>query len=354
MNTKKKYIKTTIILIAALLLLSFGITSCSSEEEEFDLVQQSRFALGTYNQVTVYATEELANEVIDGIFDRVAEIENAMSLNVADSEINQLNEARGEAFVTVSEDTFKLLKRGKEVAEETDGAFNIGIGQLIALWDISGDDPQVPPEEEIDTLFGHFDLNQLELREDTLEARINDPMMTIDLGGIAKGYAVDEAIKVAKDYGIEHAIIDFGGDVYVLGGNPNGNEWRIGITNPIIGEGGVVARIFSSDMSIVSSGDYERYFIENDRRYHHILDPETGFPADNELNSVTIVSDTALDGDIYSTAIFVMGLDKGLAFIESLDSIEGALITKDNDVYVSSGLSERFEMMNESFHWVNE
>ncbi|NBG89599.1 FAD:protein FMN transferase [Isachenkonia alkalipeptolytica] len=341
-------VKRTVILLG--ILVSFLLLFGCSEEEDYQLVQESRFALGTYNQVTVYApSEEEGQDIMDAVFTRVNEIENLMSINVEDSDISKLNEKAGESSVTVDPETFHLLDLGKEYKELTDGTFNIGIGTLIQLWDIGGDDQQVPEEAEIGSLLNHTDLNQLILNEDSYEARIEDPEMIVDLGGIAKGYAVDQAVQVIKNHGVEHAIVDFGGDVYVLGGNPDGNDWRIGISTPEIGESGVVGRLFSSDMSVVSSGDYERYFIENDQLYHHIIDPSTGHPTDNELSSVTVISDSALEGDILSTAMFVMGLEDGLDFVNDLEGVEAVLITKSKEVYLTTGVSDLFEIMDEEY-----
>jgi len=327
-------------------ILLFGC----SEQEDFQLVQQSKFALGTYNQITLYAPdEEQGQDIINEVFTRVNEIENLMSINIEDSDVSRLNDQAGESAVTVDPETFYLLQLGKEYKEITNETFNIGIGALIDLWDIGGDDQRVPDKSEIEALLGHFDLDQLTLNEDSYEAKIDDPEMIINLGGIAKGYAVDEAIRIIKEHGVEHAIVDFGGDVYVLGGNPDGNDWRIGISNPEIGESGVVGRLFSSDMAVVSSGDYERYFKKNGQLYHHILNPFTGYPTDNQLSSVTVISDTALQGDILSTAVFVMGLEDGLNFINEMDDIEAILITESKDVYVTAGASDLFEIMDEEY-----
>ena len=337
------------ILIGMFFLFFMLLFGCS-EEDDYQLVQQSKFALGTYTQVTVYApNEEDGKIIINEVFRRVKEIENLMSSNIQDSDTSKLNAQAGESAVTIHPETFEMLQLAKEYKRLTGGTFNIGIGALINLWDIGGDNQRVPDESEINALLDHFDLDELTLIEDSYEAKIEDPKMLVDLGGIAKGYAVDEAIRIIEEHGIEHAIVDFGGDVYVLGSNPDGNEWRIGISSPEIGGSGVVGRIFSSDMSVVSSGDYERYFIEKEQLYHHILNPSTGYPTDNQLSSVTIISNTALEGDILSTAIFVMGLEDGLSFVDSLNDIEAILITDSKEIYVTSGVIDLFEIMDEEF-----
>ena len=349
----KKTFKLMVILIALSLLSFLFLLGCETEED-YELVQDSKFALGTYNQITLYAPESNAEQVIADVFQRVEEIENLMSVNIEGSDIDTLNKNAGEASVPVDPETFRMLQLGKEYHDLTNGTFNIGIGALIDLWDIGGENQQVPQASEIEDLLNHVDLEQLTLDSENLEAKIEDPAMKVDLGGIAKGYAVDEAIRVIEENGYENAIVDFGGDVYVLGENPEGNPWRIGISTPEIGASGVLGRLFSADMSVVSSGDYERYFIEDGNLYHHILDPATGSPTDNELSSVTVVSDTALEGDILSTAIFVMGLEEGLNFVNNLPEVDAVLVTNEKDVYVTEGISDIFEIMDDDFTIVIE
>jgi len=339
----------TNIFFPVILFVSFLLLFGCSEDDDYQLVQQSTFALGTYNQVTVYAPDEEGQGIINEVFTRVEEIETIMSSNIENSDISKLNNQAGESTVILNPETFHMLQLAKEYNEITEGTFNIGIGALISLWDIGGDDQKVPEGSQIDAILDHFNMDQLILNEESYEAKIKDPKMIVDLGGIAKGYAVDEAIRIIKEHGVDHAIVDFGGDVYVLGDNPDGNEWRIGISTPEVGGSGVMGRLFSSDMSIVSSGDYERYFIEEGQLYHHILDPSTGYPADNHLSSVTIISDTALEGDILATAVFVMGLEEGLNFVNSLDDIEAILITDHKKVHVTSGVTDLFEIMDEEY-----
>lgn len=348
----KNKINNKACILGIIVLSFFTLLSCN-QEEDYQMLQENKFALGTYNQVTIYApSEQEGQSIIDEVFDRVEEIENLMSASIESSDISRLNNHAGESAVKIDTETLELLRLGKEYKDLTNGAFNIGIGALINLWDITGDEPSVPQQNEINELLDHFNLDQLKLKEEKNEARIEDPEMRIDLGGIAKGYAVDEAIRIIENRGIEHAIVDFGGDIYVLGNKPDGNEWRIGINNPEIGVSGVVGRIYASDMSVVSSGDYERYFMEEDQLYHHILDSKTGYPTDNQLSSVTVISDSAIEGDVFSTAIFVMGLEKGLAFANSIEDVEAILITENKNVHLTENTADLFEIMDEEYNIV--
>ena len=170
----------------------------------------------------------------------------------------------------------------------------------------------------------------------------------MDLGGIAKGYAGDEAIKIYKKYGIKSAYINLGGNVVVLGTKPDGKPWRIGVQNPRAENGFYIGIVEVADKAVVTSGDYERFFEENGKRYHHILDPKTGRPADSGLISSTIVTDVSMDADALSTAAFVLGLEKGRALVESLEGVEAIFVTKDKEVYVTDGLRNSFTFSDES------
>ena len=165
---------------------------------------------------------------------------------------------------------------------------------------------------------------------------MSDPYAKIDLGGIAKGYIADQVKNYLVEEGIEHAYINLGGNILTLGGKTDDSNFRIGIQKPFAEDGTVMAVLPVSDKSIVSSGNYERYFKKDGKIYHHILDPSTGYPIENNLNQVTIISDKSVDGDALSTTCYALGLDEGLKLIQSMDNIEAVFITNDNTIYKSS------------------
>jgi thiamine biosynthesis lipoprotein len=275
-----------------------------------------------------------------------------MSTSIEGSDIYKLNKNAGGEAVELKAETVSVLKKGIEYLNITGGTFNIGIGSLIELWGIGKDWQKVPSESEILQAKAHIDLVNLKI--DNTMVSVKDPGMLIDLGGIAKGYAVDEAVRVLRENGISSGFVNMGGDVYALGRKPDGSAWNVGIQNPEIGVGGVIAKIELVDQSIVTSGDYERYFIENDIHYHHILDPATGYPTSNELSSVTIISEKSIDGDALSTAVFVMGLEEGLSFIEGMENIEAVLVTKGKKVYTTSGMVGKVEILDASYELQNK
>jgi FAD:protein FMN transferase len=170
----------------------------------------------------------------------------------------------------------------------------------------------------------------------------------VDLGGIAKGYTGDEAIKIYKRNNIKSAYINLGGNVVVLGNRPDGSPWRIGIQNPRAANGLYIGVVKVTGKAVVTSGDYERYFERNNVRYHHILDTKTGYPADSGLISATIITDVSMDADALSTATFVLGLEKGMKLVNSLKGVEAVFITKDKKVYVTEGLKSSFTFDDES------
>lgn len=339
-----------------LFVVFVSMTLFACKEKVPELVKGNQFVLGTFGQIQGYTTSpEEGTKAINKAYQRIHEIENLMSTTIEDSEIYRLNQNAGHQSLHISQETLNVIEKGLEYYQLTDGNFNIGLGKLSNLWGLNIETDEktakdLPTEEEIKEALEHIDIHQLELNGP--QVFIKDPEMSIDLGGIAKGYAVDEAAKVLMDAGIESGFINLGGDIFVLGPKPtDGTKWVMGIQAPVYGSSGVIAKIELANRSIVTSGDYQRFVIdeENNKRYHHILDPKTGYPADNELTSVTIISDAAIKGDAFSTAAFIMGLEDGLFFVENLQEVEGIFVTKDKKVYVTSGLKDQLQIIDPSY-----
>lgn len=314
------------------------------------LIEKSEYALSTFCQIKIYhESEEIGKEILSKAFRNVHDIENTMSNSIEGSDIYLLNQKAGNSPVKVSPSTLDVLNTGIDYYDITKGAFNIGIGSLTELWGIGNSSQKVPTPEEIQQAKAHIDLQQLEVSNQVF---IKDPQMRVDIGGIAQGYVIDNTLELLKKEGVESGFIYFGGDVYALGKKLDGTPWLIGIQSPEIGDNSVIAAIPVENQSIATSGDYERYFIQNNIQYHHILDPDTGYPTQNELSSVTVLSDTSIEGDILSTAVFVMGLEEGLNFLENRKGVEGILITKDNKVYTTSGVKDKIEILNKNYRLV--
>lgn len=324
-------------------------------EDKLILVREQKFVLGTLGAIDTYSeTKEDGEKAISLAFERIEEIENLMSTSIEGSDVYNINKNAGIEATKIDPATMNIILEGIKHHDITKETFNIGLGSLINLWGIGTDAQKIPTTEEITNAKKHIDLNQIEVSEENNTVFLKDPKMLLDLGGIAKGYAVDEAIRVLKENEIESGLVNLGGDIFIFGMKDDDSLWRVGVNNPETGGGGnPIARILMTDKSIVTSGNYERYFIEDNVRYHHIIDPNTGMPADNGVTGVTIISDQCLNSDIISTAVFILGVDKGLELIENQPGTEGLIITEDRSIYVSSGLKDDLEVLDKQFKITN-
>jgi thiamine biosynthesis lipoprotein len=311
--------------------------------------------MGTYVSFTVY--DENKEETIEKGFNRVEEIENLFSPEIADSEISQINKNAGEQPVEVSVETYELLKLAHEYSSIKESGFDYTIGALTNLWRIGFDDARKPSDEEIQEVLPLVDYQKVKFDDNTQSVYLTEPGMRIDLGAIAKGYIADEVRNIFEEDGVTTAIIDLGGNVVTIGGSPSrdGEFWNVGIQDPMDDRGKTMGVTQQSDNSIVTSGVYERYLeTDNGEIYHHLLDPETGYPIENGLISVSIVTERSVDADALATVIYGLGLETGLDFINDRDGVEAILVTEEKDVYTSDGLNDNFELTEESYSWVNQ
>ena len=320
----KKYIP---VLLAAALLPSISCYAAST-----DKVSKENFFLDTIVTITLYGTED--EEPIDDCFDLLEYYENMLSRTIEGSDVWNINHAGGEP-VEVSEETADLIETALHYAELSDGAFNITLAPISIIWDFQNNTGTLPEDEEIKEALKHTNLQAISVDGNTVT--LADPDAAIDLGGIAKGYIADRVKDLLLSEGYDSALINLGGNVLTVGVKPDGNLWKIGIRKPF-GETEETCAVLSvDDQSVITSGTYERYFEVDGKIYHHILDPETGYPVDNGLTSVTILTDLSVDGDALSTACFVLGVDEGMELIESLDYAEAMMINEDGEMFYSSG-----------------
>ncbi|MEN1761923.1 FAD:protein FMN transferase [Anoxynatronum sibiricum] len=341
-------VKMASLLLSASLLFAVLFFGCSTTDPGWS--EKTETVLGTISHIRIHSEHRPEGDTaVASAFERVQEIEGRMSATLPDSQIYHINTAAGRTGVTVTDDVLFMIEEGLRYYQLTDGLFHIGLGTLTSLWGLSTDRPQVPEREAIQNTLAAIDIETIEISGS--DVRIRQRGTAIDLGGIAKGYAVDEAARVLQDLGITSGFVNFGGDVYALGEKPDGTPWYVGIKEPIPGSTGLVGRLGVTNRSVVTSGDYERYLADENtgERFHHILDPRTGRPASNELVSVTIASDTALEGDILSTAVFVMGLEKGYRYVTDTPGADALFITRDDEVILTPGLRQDFELMNEAY-----
>mgnify|MGYP001244526937 FL=1 len=340
--------KNIILLILVINIVILSITACTSSKNQ-EALTRTEFLMDTVITLKVFDNKD--EKVMDKAIDRLKEIENRMSVTIDSSDVNLINQNAGIKPIKVNDDTYFVIEKAKYFAEISKGAYDPTIGPLVELWDITGSDEKeresIPTEEEINKMKTLVDYNDLILMEDNL-VYLNRKGMKIDLGGIVKGYAADEVKRIFLENDVNSAIIDLGGNIYALGDKPSGEAWKIGIQDPFTVTGNYIGILNTIDSSIVTSGDYERYFVHKGERYHHIIDAKTGYPAKNEISGISIISNKSIDGDALSTALFVMGIEEGTKLVNSLEDINTIFITKEKEVIISKKLESQFTLSNDN------
>ena len=307
---------------------------------------QSEFVLGTICTITLYNDGKL--QVYQDIFARLRNIENLMSVFIEGSDVDRINKAAGIEAVRVHPDVFHVIESSVHYAELSDGIFDLTVGPLVALWGIGGENPRVPAREEIDRALPLINWRDVELDRENKTIFLKTTGMAIDLGAVAKGYAADEAAVIIKKAGIPRAMINIGGNILTVGEKKDGSFWMIGVQNPLDTRGAYIGIVRTTEKSLVTSGVYERFFEADGIRYHHLFSPSLGYPADNGLLSVSIIADISLDADALSTAVFVMGYEKGKTFVESLKGVEAVFVFYDKSIQLTDGVD--FTLTDENYH----
>jgi len=344
--------RTTQLVLTAILTSLLILTGCAIQPEKMHT--RDLFALNTFLSFRVYGGAN-AEQALDSAVKRIHEIESLMSITIEDSDVVQINNNSGIRPVKVHEDTFYVIKTALYYSALTEGRFDITIYPIARLWGIGTENARIPSIEEIQKKLPLVNYQNVVLDEENMTVFLEKKGMGIDLGGIAKGFAADEAARIFKEAGIKHAIINMGGSITTIGSRPDGSTWRIGVRNPRAQNDDLehMAIIESKGTSILSAGDYERYIVDvhtdTGVRYHHIFDPFTGYPADTGIIATTVVSHSAIQADALSTAMMVMGVEKGLSMIKGIEGVEGLIITDDKKVYVTQGLTDNIEFTDQSF-----
>lgn len=329
-----------------IIFLCILFTSCGSSTQE--PLTRTDFVLGT--PVTISLYDGQSEPLLEQCFEQLRGLENLLSINKTGTVVDKINHLAGIAPVTVEPQAFELIKTALEYSHLTQGAFDITIGPLVKLWHIGFPDATVPSIDEINQRLPLINYKNVVLDDNNHTIFLQKTGMMLDLGGIAKGYAADQLVTLLKAHGVKHAIINLGGNVYALGDKPDHSLWTIGIQDPFHPLGETIGTITAKNQSLVTSGIYERYITDKEgHNYHHILNPHTGYPYDNNIASVTVVSDHSTDGDALSTSLFALGISEGLKFVETLPNIEAIFITQDAKVFTSSGLKSQFTLTSSDF-----
>lgn len=287
--------------------------------------------------ITIKIYDKDAEDVLNACIKKCEDYESRFSRTLEGSEIYQLNHAGGQA-VELSADTVELINLGLKYCELSEGNFDITVAPLDDVWNFKDNNGTVPDAAAIAEAQSHVNYHTVVVNGNKVQ--LTDPAAQIDLGGVAKGYIADKLKTYLKKEGIGHAIIDLGGNVLAIGGKPGGASFNIGIQKPFAEQGVPVTTVKVKDQSVVSSGIYQRFFKADDKIYHHILDPVTGYPCENNLLGVTIVCDSSADADGLSTTCFILGKKRGMELINSISGVEAVFITDDYKLHYTSGFKK--------------
>jgi thiamine biosynthesis lipoprotein len=326
--------RLALLSVAALILVLAGIRFYNLYR--FHLAEQTRFMMDTY--VTIYAvgTEKVTDPAINSALDRMQEIDNKFNSQNPKSPIYAFNH---QGIPISDPEIVAMVRLALQIARDTGGAFDITIAPLIELWGFYGDAPHVPEPEAIKDCLRRVGYQHLAIKNGTLQK--NKAEVRIDLGGIAKGYSVLQAVEVLKSKGVSSALINAGGDVYALG-KKGRDMWKVGIKSPQGDD--ILGYLEVEDLAVMGSGDYQRFFIEDGKRYHHIFDPKTGYPAEG-LRGTTLIHPNPMVADAWNTAIFVLGPENGLKWVEKISGMETVMVTTEGDIIYSNGLKNALHII---------
>lgn len=325
--------------ILFVVVLSVFIVCYGKMQKPEEPITATTFKLNTVVKVTIYDSQD--EKILQDALALCDKYEKIFSRTRTDSEIYLLNEGKlpqEDGYYILSEECAELIGKGLYYSELSGGAFDITIEPLSSLWDFTSGEKQIPDPQTLVEAQKHVGYEKVELKGNKI--RFQEDGMGLELGAIAKGYIADKIKEFLISEGIESAVIDLGGNVLCIGARPDGEAFRVGIQKPFADRNETVATAGIRDRSVVSSGIYERYFEKDGKLYHHILNPKSGYPYENGLTAVTILSDESVDGDGLSTVCFALGLEKGLELINSLPDTQAVFITEDGELHYSEHFEE--------------
>ncbi len=307
------------------------------------------YAMGTLISQRLDVPPSQSREIIQETLALIDRLEKMMSFYNVASQVSQINNQAGQEWVIVDSELFWVIKEAKRYARLTNGLFNIMIAALVSLWRFYGKRGKIPSQTLIEDTLTKVIYEDILIDEQNRRVRLRQEGQKIDLGGIAKGYVANQVIGYYQQRGLRSAMINLGGNVALLGKRKDGKPWQVGIQHPDRVRGHCLATISASDTSVVTSGDYERFFLEGDRRYHHILHPLTGYPADSKLRSVTIIHPDAMLSDVLSTTLIISGLERGIRLLRHFADVGAVIVHGDKKIYLSKCLLERFQLTTRDY-----
>ncbi len=334
------------VLICALSMVMLCSCNTSPDTPQADHTEaeheKTLFAMDTYMSLKAYG--ENGGNVLEKAALQITELEDMLSVTESGSEISQINSA-DTAAVGISDDTTELLKASLALNKETNGAFDITLYPVSQEWGFTTNDHHIPDDKRLEELLANTGCDKIHL-DDAVQKASLDKNVSIDLGGIAKGYAGKIAAETLKRNNIKSALLNMGGNVQTVGAKPDGSAWKVGIQDPE-DESLLAGSVEVIDKAVITSGGYERFFIGQDgKKYHHIIDPKTGRPAENGIISSTVIGDDGALCDALSTSFYIMGVDGASEYLSRHHETDAVLIGDDNTLYITKGIEQAFEPLN--------
>lgn len=358
-NDKTAVNELTLKQIISLLCFSvlLVVIGCSSKPAQLQEFSADRFYMDTLVRITVYCGDaEKGKEALDSAFAAFAGVDDLTNrfakAGKTENDVQLINKYAGVKPVKVNADMLEIVSRANYFSGLCNGSFDVSIGPVMDLWGFGQSEQKVPRDEDIAAALKLVNYRKVIVDAKNSSIFLADTGMSMDLGGVAKGYATEKAAKVLKGLNIQHAMINAGGNVYALGTKPDGSPWRIGVRDPR-NDQGVIAVIYVQDKAVVTSGDYERFFEKGGVRYHHILDPATGKQAGSVMQT-TIVADSATDADILSTTLFVLGPERGMDFVQGQQGTGALIVGTDKQVTMTDNLSGLLEFTGDGGYQLPE
>lgn len=323
-------------------IIMFSFTSCVSTKNTNKNIEKHTkeiYAMDTIVTITVYNKEQ-PEEAFNKVEKEIKKLEEKFSTTFKNSDVNKIN-TNPTSETKVSKEIIEVIKIANEVSKKTKGAFDISVYPLVKAWGFTKDEHKVPKDAEIKKLLNYVDYTKITINEQENTVKLKENM-ALDMGGIAKGYIAEVAANILLLEGIESGIVNAGGDIKTFGNHPEKENWTIAIEYAEENTSSYLGVVKIKDKSVITSGAYQRYFEENGKKYHHIINPKTGKPSDSKIKSSTVIADSITKGDGLSTAFFVMGVDKSIEYYKEYKDVDFILLTVEDEIYITEGISNSF------------
>ena len=332
-----------VFLSVSAIVFLLAVAACGGQAAP---LSKTDFIFWTTCTVTLYDHAEQAN--LDAAFARMREIHNRLSVNVPESELDAVSAAAGRTPIHVTDDVFFVIEKALRLSVLSDGLFDPTVGPLMKVWKMNTGEGRIPAPQDIARARSLVNWRDVVTDDAAKTIYVKRPGMSLDAGAVLKGYAADETVRILASRGVRSAMIDFGGDIFAMGSKVDGSPWRIGIQNPDSERGTPFGTVRVVGKSVVTSGVYEHFFIQNGKRYHHIMDTRTGYPVDNGVVSVTIISSSSLDADGIGLTLFCLGPSRGLALADTL-GVDAIMVSTDHKLYATASAKKMLTITDPGF-----